>query len=29
MYTIVKHTEQERYHAHVPIADYEWCFRNA
>lgn len=29
MYTIVKHTEQDRYHAHVPIADYEWCFRNA
>jgi glutamine synthetase len=29
MYTIVKRTEQDRYNAHVPIADYEWCFRNA
>jgi glutamine synthetase len=29
MYAIVKHTEQERYHAHIPIADYDWCFRNA
>lgn len=29
MYTIVKRTEQDRYHAHVPVADYNWCFRNA
>jgi glutamine synthetase len=29
MYTIVKRTEQDRYFAHVPIADYDWCFRNA
>jgi glutamine synthetase len=29
MYTIVKRTEQDRYNAHIPIVDYEWCFRNA
>ena len=29
MYSIVKRTEQDRYNAHVPIVDYEWCFRNA
>ena len=29
MYTIVKRTEQDRYFAHVPLADYDWCFRNA
>jgi glutamine synthetase len=29
MYTTVKRTEQERYFAHVPVADYDWCFRNA
>jgi glutamine synthetase len=29
MYVIVKRTEQDRYNAQIPIADYEWCFRNA
>jgi glutamine synthetase len=29
MYSIVKRTEQDRYFAHVPVADYDWCFRNA
>ncbi len=29
MYTIVKRTEQDRYNAHVPVVDYEWCFRSA
>jgi glutamine synthetase len=29
MYTIVKRTEQDRYNAHIPVVDYEWCFRNA
>jgi glutamine synthetase len=29
MYTIVKRTEQDRYNTHIPVADYDWCFRNA
>lgn len=29
MYAIVKRTEQDRYFAHIPLADYDWCFRNA
>jgi glutamine synthetase len=29
MYTSVKRTEQDRYNAHIPVVDYEWCFRNA
>jgi glutamine synthetase len=29
MYTIVKRTEQDRYNAHVPVVDFEWCFRSA
>ncbi|GIU66798.1 glutamine synthetase family protein [Candidatus Phycosocius spiralis] len=29
MFTTLKRTEQDRYFAHVPIVDYEWCFRNA
>jgi glutamine synthetase len=29
MFAIVKRTEQDRYNAQVPIADFEWCFRNA
>jgi glutamine synthetase len=29
MYCIVKRTEQDRYNAHIPVADYDWCFRNA
>lgn len=29
MYVIVKRTEQDRYNSHIPIADFEWCFRNA
>jgi glutamine synthetase len=29
MYIIVKRTEQDRYNTHIPVVDYEWCFRNA
>jgi glutamine synthetase len=29
MYTTVKRTEQDRYNSHVPVVDFEWCFRNA
>jgi glutamine synthetase len=29
MYTTVKRTEQDRYNTHIPVADYDWCFRNA
>jgi glutamine synthetase len=29
LYSIVKRTEQDRYFSHIPVADYDWCFRNA
>lgn len=29
LYSIVKRTEQDRYFSEVPLADYDWCFRNA
>ena len=29
LYSIVKRTEQDRYFSAIPIADYDWCFRNA
>ncbi len=28
-YTTVKRTEQDRFFAEVPLADYDWCLRNA
>lgn len=29
LYSIVKRTEQDRYFSTIPLADYDWCFRNA
>jgi glutamine synthetase len=29
LYTIVKRVEQDRYFSAIPLADYDWCFRNA
>ena len=29
MYGIIKHTEQNRYFATIPLEDYDWYFRNA